>query len=202
MSPRWPKLAAHALCVAPALVLVWRTWAGALGPDPVAELTHETGIWAIRILLACLCVTPVRKLMGWPVLARYRRLLGLWAFAYAATHLAIYLVLDLGGYWAQILDDIVKRPFITVGFAALVLMLPLAATSTQGMMRRLGRQWARLHRLVYAIGVLAVLHFWWVVKSGKVIARLEPVVYAVLLTVLLLARLPWSRWFKRAPRPA
>jgi sulfoxide reductase heme-binding subunit YedZ len=202
MSPRWAKLAAHALCAAPALMLGWRAGSGELGPDPVALLTHETGTWALRILLACLCVTPVRKLMGWPALARYRRMLGLWSFAYGATHLAVYLVLDLGGYWAQIFDDIVKRPFITVGFAALVLMLPLAATSTQGMMRRLGRHWARLHRLVYAVGVLAVLHFWWVVKSGKFIARLEPVIYAALLTVLLLARLPWSRWFRRAPRPA
>ena len=197
----WPKLALHAACAIPLAWLVADTLRDTLGPDPVAQITHRTGIWALRLLLATLAVTPLRRLTGWSMLVRSRRALGLWAFAYATLHFATYLVLDLGGFWLQVLDDLVDRPFITVGFAAWLLLVPLAATSTHAAMRKLGRNWARLHRLVYAIAVLAALHFVWLVKSGEEIARREPLVYSVILAVLLAARLaPWAaNRFRRPP---
>jgi sulfoxide reductase heme-binding subunit YedZ len=184
----------HLLCAVPLAWLALDTARGALGPDPVAALTDRSGSWALRLLLLTLAVTPVRRLLAEPSLVQLRRPIGLWAFTYATTHFSIWL-LDMQGYWGQALADIAKRPFITVGFAAWLLLVPLAATSTRGMMRRLGRRWGQLHRLVYAIGALGVLHFWWGVKSGEKISRLEPVVYAVILALLLLARVPWKRWF-------
>lgn len=187
------RLLAHAACALPLAFIALAIWRQDLGPDPVAQLEHELGRWALRLLLATLAVTPLRRLTGLADLLRYRRMLGLWAFAYATAHLGVYLVLDLGGYWAQVLDEIARRPYITVGFAAWLLLVPLAATSTRAAMRRLGRRWGQLHRAVYAVGILAVLHFIWVVKSGTAIARLEPVVYAGLLALLLLARMPWRR---------
>ncbi len=131
-------------------------------------------------------VTPLRQLTGQSGLLRFRRMLGLYAFFYATLHLSVYLGLDLRGYWTQIFEEIVKRPYITVGFAAWLLLVPLAITSTQGWMRRLGRRWGQLHKLVYAIGVLAVLHFWWLVKSDI----REPLLYAAILAVLL----GWRAW--------
>ena len=190
---RWPRALAHAACATPLVLVAIAIWRQSLGPDPVAQLEHELGRWALRLLLATLAVTPLRKLAGLPALAPYRRLLGLWACAYASAHFAVYLGLDLGGYWTRVFAEIAQRPYLTVGFLAWLLLLPLAATSTQAAMRRLGRRWVRLHRLVYAIGVLAVLHFLWVVKSGQTLARIEPLVYAALLAILLLARLPWRR---------
>lgn len=187
------KALAQLACALPLALLALAIARQDLGPDPVAQLEHELGRWALRLLLVALAVTPLRRATGWNELAHYRRLFGLWAFAYATLHLAVYLALDLGGYWSQVFTEIAKRPYITVGFLAWLLLLPLAATSTRAAMRRLGRRWGQLHRLVYAIGVLAVLHFLWVVKSGETIARLEPVVYAVLLALLLLARVPWRR---------
>lgn len=188
----WSKLALHAACAAPLAWLVVETLRETLGPDPVAQITHRTGIWALRLLLVTLAVTPLRRLAGLPSLVRHRRALGLWAFAYATLHFATYLVLDLGGFWLQVFDDLVDRPFVTVGFAAWLLLVPLAATSTHRAMRALGRNWARLHRLVYGIAALAVLHFVWLVKSGEEIARREPLVYAGILALLLAARLvPW-----------
>lgn len=187
------RLLAHAACALPLAFIGYAIWRQDLGPDPVAQLEHELGRWALRLLLATLAVTPLRRLTGFASLVSWRRMLGLWAFAYATAHLGVYLALDLGGYWTQVFDEIAKRPYITVGFAAWLLLVPLAATSTRAAMRRLGRRWGQLHRAVYAVGILAVLHFLWVVKSGTAIARLEPVVYAVLLAVLLLARLPWRR---------
>ena len=184
----WLKAAAHALCAVPFAWLVADTVRDALGPDPVAQITHRTGIWALRLLLVTLAVTPLRRLTGRAELVQYRRLFGLWTFFYACAHFATYLVLDLGGYWPQVFEDIVDRPFITVGFLAWLLLVPLAATSTRAAMRRLGRNWQRLHRAVYAIGVLAILHFVWLVKSGEEIARREPLVYGAILGVLLLAR--------------
>lgn len=187
------RLLAHAACALPLAFIGYAIWRQDLGPDPVAQLEHEFGRWALRLLLATLAVTPLRRLGGFAGLVGYRRMLGLWAFAYATAHLVVYLALDLGGYWTQVFDEIARRPYITVGFTAWLLLVPLAATSTRAAMRRLGRRWGLLHRAVYAVGILAVLHFLWVVKSGTAIARLEPVVYAVLLALLLLARLPWRR---------
>jgi sulfoxide reductase heme-binding subunit YedZ len=182
----WPKLAAHTLALLPFVWLAYDVWADRLGADPIAEITHRSGDWALRFVLIALAVTPLRRISGWPTLARFRRMLGLYAFFYASLHFATYLVLDLGGYWPQVLEDLVKRPYITVGFLAWLLLVPLALTSTQGMMRRLGRRWSALHRSVYAIGVLAVLHFLWLVKAD----RTEPLIYAAILAALLVARIP------------
>jgi len=186
------KAGVHALCLAPLAWLAADIVRDALGPDPVAQITHRTGIWALRQLLITLAITPLRRVTGVAELVRFRRMLGLYAFAYATLHFATYLVLDLGGYWPQIFEDLVDRQFITVGFLAWLLLVPLAVTSTRGMMRRLGRYWQRLHRAVYAIGALASLHFIWLVKSGEEIARREPLVYAAILAVLLLARVAYA----------
>ncbi len=188
------KTAVHALALLPLAILgwqfydVWQTGSDALGADPVAEIEHRTGLWALRLLLVTLAITPLRQLTGQAALIRFRRMLGLYAFFYACLHLSAYLALDLRGYWTQIFEEIVKRPYITVGFAAWLLLVPLAVTSTTGWIRRLGRQWGRLHKLVYAIGVLAVLHFWWLVKSDI----REPLLYAGILAVLL----GWRAWKK------
>ncbi len=199
--PRWivAKGLAHALALAPLAWMIWSATSDALGADPVAELTHRTGLWALRLVLLSLAMTPLRLALGQPWPIRFRRLLGLYAFFYASMHLTIYVVLDLQGYWGQILGDIVKRPFITVGFLAWLLLLPLAITSTRAWMRRLGRRWGQLHRAVYAIGVLAVLHFWWGVKADI----REPAVYAGILAVLLGVRLVRA-WRKKpvARRPS
>ncbi|MEH6418663.1 protein-methionine-sulfoxide reductase heme-binding subunit MsrQ, partial [Pseudomonas sp. CGJS7] len=195
------KVVAHVLALTPAAILAWQireeflTGSGGLGADPIAEIEHRLGLWALRLLLIALAVTPLRQLTGQPVLLRFRRMLGLYAFFYATLHLAAYLVLDLKGYWTQIFEEIAKRPYITVGFLAWLLLIPLAVTSTQAMMRRLGSLWGRLHKLVYAIAVLAVLHFWWLVKSDI----REPALYAAILAVLLGWRL-WKRLSKPTPK--
>lgn len=198
------KTLLHLLAATPAAWLAWqintvaRTGSG-LGADPVAEIEHFLGLWALRLLMLTLAITPLRQLTGQAVLIRFRRMLGLWTFAYATLHFSAYLVLDLRGYWTTIFEEIAKRPYITVGFAAWLLLLPLAITSTTGWIRRLGRNWARLHKLVYAIGVLAVLHFWWLVKSDV----REPALYAAILAVLLgwRAAKAW-RARRAAPSPA
>ena len=144
---RWvlAKAIAHAAALLPLAWMLRDAFGDGLGADPVAELTHRTGDWALRLLLACLAMTPLRRVLGRPWPVRFRRLLGLYAFFYASLHLAVYVVLDLDGYWAQVLTDIARRPFITVGFVAWLLLLPLALTSTRGWMRRLGRQIGRAH---------------------------------------------------------
>ena len=196
------KTLVHLLALLPAAILawqfhdVWKNASDALGADPIAEIEHRTGLWALRMLMITLAITPLRQLTGQPVLIRFRRMLGLYAFFYASLHLAAYLGLDLRGYWAQIFEEIVKRPYITVGFAAWLLLVPLAITSTRGWIRRLGRGWSRLHKLVYGIGVLAVLHFWWLVKSDI----REPLLYASILALLLGWR-GW-KWFSRRRKAA
>ena len=182
-----PKSIVHLAALTPLAILSWQMWtvattgSDALGADPVAEIEHRLGLWALRLLLLTLAITPLRQLTGWTALLRFRRMLGLYAFAYASLHLAAYVVLDLRGDWPLLLEDIAKRPYITVGFLAWLLLVPLAITSTRGWMRRLGRRWAQLHRLVYAVAVLAVLHFWWLVKSDL----REPALYAGIAVLLL-----------------
>jgi len=159
-------------------------WAGA---NPVEFVTRSSGTWTLVFLLLALAVSPLRRLTGAAWLMRLRRPLGLAGFAYAIAHLATWVWLE---HWFELLPmltDVIKRPFITVGAIALFLMLPLALTSTDSMVRRLGRRWSRLHRLVYPAAVLAVLHYWWH-KAGKA-DIVEPAVYAALLALLLVQRL-------------
>jgi sulfoxide reductase heme-binding subunit YedZ len=189
---------AFALCLLPLALLVWDTLREQLGTDPVAQLEHRTGDWALRLLLATLAITPVRRLSGSAWLVRYRRMLGLFAFFYACVHLTTYLVIDLGGYWSQLLTEIAKRPYMTVGFSAWLLLVPLALTSTRRMMHRLGRRWQQLHRLAYVSALLAVLHFLWLVKAD----HREPLIYLGILALLMLARSDAFRSMRaRALRP-
>jgi len=170
-------------------------WFGvSLGPDPVKELEHECGKTALNLLLLTLAVTPVRELTSQPQLLRLRRMLGLFAFFYVVLHFTIYLVLDLELNFATLGADIAKRPYITIGFTALLLLIPLAVTSTNGMMRRLGRRWQTLHRLVYLIAVLGVWHFYWQVKRDV----REPLLYAGMLAILLGYRVVRARARRRA----
>ncbi len=157
-----------------------------LGANPAEYITRATGDWTLRFLLLTLTVSPLRKLSGWHALAQLRRMLGLFAFFYATLHLSSYLTFDHAFDVAAIFKDIVKRPFITVGFAALLLMAPLAITSTNAMVKRLGaKRWRALHKLVYLIAPLGVLHFWWMVKADLT----EPMIYAAVVALLLGVRL-------------
>jgi methionine sulfoxide reductase heme-binding subunit len=182
--------------LAPFLWLVFRTLTNRLSANPIEDVTLTTGIWALRLLLLTLAITPLRRLTGWNQLIQYRRMLGLFAFFYATVHLLIYVVLDQGLAFKFILADIAKRPYITAGMTAFALMLPLAITSTRGWIRRLGRRWQLLHRLVYVSAIAACLHFLWKVK----VAIGEPVYYAAILAVLLLFRLAW--WGRKRVRTA
>ncbi len=177
-----------ALCLAPALWLACGLFGWidvSLGPDPVKKLEHECGKTALNLLLLTLAVTPLRQLLGLPHLLRLRRMLGLFAFSYVLLHFSVYVVLDLELNWRDLGADIAKRPYITIGMLALALLVPLAVTSTQGMMRRLGRRWQSLHRLIYPIAILGVWHFYWQVKRDV----REPLLYAGILAALLLYRL-------------
>jgi methionine sulfoxide reductase heme-binding subunit len=169
--------------------LAWLAWAASsrgLGANPIETITHETGVWTLRFLMITLVVTPLRRVTGWNDLIRFRRMLGLFAFFYGSLHLLTYVWLDQFFDWASIVKDVAKRPFITAGFSAYVLLVPLALTSTAGMIRRLGgRAWRRLHRLAYVAAGLGVVHYWWLVK----IDTRRPRNYAVILAILLGARL-------------
>lgn len=171
-------------------LLVQRAFTGGLGPEPVDTLTKWTGTTALVILMAALAVTPLRRLTGWNRLVRYRRMLGLWSFAYAVLHFLVWALFDHQFAPGYMLEDIVERPYITVGFLALLILTALAVTSTNGMVRRLGgKRWGALHRLVYVAAALAVLHFLWLVKAELT----NPLIFATVLLVLLAARLPGSR---------
>ena len=182
---RWLiKPAVFILCLGPLAYLAWGVVTFNLGANPVDEITDRTGEWTLRFLLITLTVTPLRRLTGWNRLVRLRRMLGLFAFFYACLHFTTYIWLDQWFLWSEMLPDIAERPFITVGFSAFLLLIPLAVTSTNAMMRRLGRNWQRLHRLVYVIAALGVLHYLWLVKKDLT----APLVYATLLGILLLYR--------------
>lgn len=171
-----------ALCLVPLARLGWLGWTGGLGVNPIEFITRHLGTWTLNFLLLTLAVTPLRQLTGWHWLIRLRRLLGLYAFFYATLHFLTYLWLDQFFDWAAIVRDIVRRPFISAGFTAFVLLIPLAATSSTAMARRLGgRRWTQLHRTIYAIAIIAVAHYWWLVKKDITL----PLLYAVLLGALL-----------------
>jgi sulfoxide reductase heme-binding subunit YedZ len=190
---RWiAKPLVFAACLYPALHLLAGAFGLAgisLGADPVARMLHTCGKWTLNFLMITLCMAPLRDLTHSLLWLRFRRMFGLFAFFYALLHLLVYLVLDQEGNFGALWQDIVKRPYITVGMLGLLLLVPLTLTSTAKSQRRLGRRWTRLHRLVYAVAVLGVWHFWWQVKKDV----REPLIYAGGLAVLL----AWRVWKER-----
>ena len=196
---KWTKVAVFLLCLIPFGDLLWRILNSELGANPVEFVQHATGDWTLRFLVFTLCITPFRKLFKLPDLIRFRRMLGLFAFFYVGLHFLTYLgpdqSFDLSGMW----KDVAKRPFMTVGFAAFVLLIPLAITSTTGWIRRLGgKRWQALHRSIYFAAVFGVIHYYWLVKSDV----RKPLFYGALVGILLLWRL--LDWFakRRSAAPA
>ena len=189
------KAVLFAICLIPAAWLVWRFFQQDLGANPIETITHATGDWALRFLLITLAVTPLRRLTGWHWLIRLRRMLGLFAFFYVFAHFSIYIGLDQFFDLQAVANDVLKRPYITVGFAAFVLLIPLAATSTNAMIKRLGgKKWQSLHRSVYAIAIMGVIHYWWLVKADLT----EPILYSLVLAVLLGFRVWWRNEERKA----
>jgi sulfoxide reductase heme-binding subunit YedZ len=199
----------------PLVYLVWAALTGNLSANPLEDLTHETGVWTLRFLCITLAITPLRKLTGWNTFIRFRRMAGLYAFFYGTLHLLTYVIADrfagldfpdgmlalstVRNLAKSVGQDIYKRPFITIGFSAWLSMAPLAATSTAGMIRRLGgKRWNRLHRLVYLAATLGVLHYWWLVKAD--VSR--PLTYALVVAILFGARVFLNRARQQAPVPA
>ena len=185
---RFLKVGVFMAALGPLAYLIYSAFADTLGANPIDAITDETGTWTLRFLTLTLVVTPLRKWTGWNPLIRFRRMLGLFAFFYGSLHFLTYLVLDQFFAVDEIVADIMKRPFITVGFTAFVLMIPLAVTSTAGWIRRLGgKRWNLIHRLVYVSAIGGVVHYWWLVKSD--ISR--PARYGAVVAILLAARV----WF-------
>ena len=181
----WLKPLVFLLCLIPFGQLAYNAYTGDLGVNPIETITRFTGSWALIFLLGSLAVSPLRRLTRWNELIKFRRMLGLFAFSYALAHFSTYLVLDLFFDWAAIGKDILKRPYVTAGFTAFVLMIPLAITSSAAMIRRLGKRWQQLHRLVYLAAIGGVIHFYWLVKAD--IRR--PAQYGAVLALLLGYRL-------------
>lgn len=195
------KPALFVVCALPLLGLIWAFLGtvygigdGSLGANPVEKIQDTFGQWGLRFIVITLAVTPVRDWLDLPWLVQLRRMLGLYAFCYVLMHFCTWLFLDQGLYWSGIVEDIGKRPFITIGFAALLLLIPLAVTSTNKMMRRLGRRWKKLHRLIYVISLLGVWHYYWQVKADTT----EPLIYLAIVLVLL----GWRVWKLRPRRQA
>jgi sulfoxide reductase heme-binding subunit YedZ len=188
------------LALLPLALLVWNALHDGLGANPVEAITFETGEWGLRFLLITLCVTPLRRITGWQALVRLRRMLGLFAFFYLCLHFLTYLVLDAFFDFRYILEDITDRTYITLGFTSFVLLIALAATSTDAMVRRLGgRRWRRLHKLAYVAAAGGVLHFLWLVKADL----REPLIYLGILLLLFLARIPAvAKYLARIRTPA
>jgi methionine sulfoxide reductase heme-binding subunit len=182
-------IAVWAACLLPAAILVQRGFTGGLTANPIEFLTLETGFWALTLLMVTLTITPLRRITGWNRIIRFRRITGLCAFFYATVHLLIYISLDRFFAFGEIGADILKRPYITVGFLAFLLLLPLAVTSTRGWIRRLGPRWQLIHRLIYPATALAVLHFYW--KKASKADITEPVLFAAILAALLFFRAAW-----------
>ena len=184
-----------AACLVPVSLIVADIFQGRLGANPIEEITHRTGDWTLIFLLVTLGVSPLRRLTGWGVVIQFRRMLGLFAFSYGLVHFSIYVVFDHFFDLAAILEDIVKRPYVTVGFTSLMLLVPLAITSTKGWVKRLGgRRWKRLHQLVYVTAAGGVLHYLWLVKADT----RRPIVFGLVLVALLATRL-WRPKKRRRP---
>lgn len=193
---KWLKVCVFIACLVPLGLLLWRGFTGGLGANPVEFITHATGDWTIRFLVITLAITPLRQMFGVPDLIRFRRMLGLFAFFYGCLHFTTYIWLDKFFNFPEMWKDVAKRPFITMGFSAFVLMIPLAVTSTAGWIRRLGgRRWLMLHRLIYVSAICAVIHYYWLVKSDE----RKPLFYGGCVAVLLLWRI--GRWFKQRRTP-
>ena len=186
MNSSWSKPILFLLCTLPFCVLVYNGFTGNLTSNPIKEITHFTGEWALRFLLITLSITPLRKLTRRNALVRFRRMLGLFAFFYACLHFCTYLALDQFFDWNEIVLDVAKRPYITVGFTAFVLLIPLAVTSTNKMAQRLGNNWRKLHSLIYPIAILVIFHYLWLVKADI----LPPIIYGLILCLLLVLRWP------------
>jgi sulfoxide reductase heme-binding subunit YedZ len=187
---RWTKPFVFFLSSIPFLLLIWRGFRGELTANPVEFLQHQTGDWTLRFLIFTLCITPFRKFLKLPELIRFRRMLGLFAFFYVSLHFLTYLGPDQSFNLAGMLKDVAKRPFITVGFAAFVLLIPLAITSTSAWIRRLGaKRWVVLHRSIYICATLGVIHYYWLVKSDV----RKPLFYGMLVAILLAFR--FASWF-------
>ena len=186
LANKWTKAVVFLLCLGPLAALGWSALHGDLGANPIEFITHATGDWTLRFLCMTLAITPLRKLLRLPELIRFRRMLGLFAFFYASLHFTTYIWLDKFFDLSEMWKDVVKRRFITVGFLAFVLLIPLAITSTKGWIRRLGgKRWQQLHRAIYAAAVLGVIHYYWLVKSDV----RKPLFYGALVAILLLWRL-------------
>jgi methionine sulfoxide reductase heme-binding subunit len=186
LNSKWSKPVVFLLCLLPLAALGWRALHGELTANPIEFITHATGDWTLRFLIITLCVTPFRKILHLPELVRFRRMVGLFAFFYACLHFTTYIWLDKFFDLSEMWKDIAKRKYITVGFTAFLLLIPLAVTSTAGWIRRLGgKRWQRLHRLIYFSAALGVIHYYWLVKS----AVIRPLTYGAIVAVLLLWRL-------------
>ena len=170
----------------PLLLMIWQAFNDELGANPVEKLTHETGLWGLNFLLITLALTPVKRITGMLWLVQLRRMLGLYAFFYACLHLLVYTWLDQYFLWEEIVEEIIKRPYITLGFSAWLILLPLALTSNRLSIRKLGKKWKNLHKLVYLASVLVIVHFIWLVKADYA----EPLIYLFILLLLLVSRLP------------
>jgi methionine sulfoxide reductase heme-binding subunit len=208
------KPVAFAAGLGPLTWIIWAALTGNLSANPLSDITNETGLWALRFICITLALTPLRRLTGWNAIIKFRRMAGLYAFFYGSLHFLIYVIADrfaaldfpdgivawstVRNLIASVGEDVYKRPFITIGFTTLMLILPLALTSTAGMIRRLGgRRWQALHRLVYVAGMTAVIHYWWLVKADVS----SPFRYAAVVAVLLGARVAWSRFRAHNPTP-
>ena len=185
------------ICLVPLFIMVLRVLGigEPLGPNPIEAIQDHFGEWGLRFIMITLAITPLRKLSGQPLVGRFRRMFGLFAFFYVVLHFLVWLLLDQELLLPAILEDIVERPFITIGMAALLILLAMAATSTAGMRRRMGRRWQQLHYGAFAVGVLGVWHYWWQVKKDIS----EPLVYAIILAFLLGVRLYQARQGRISP---
>lgn len=198
LTSKWTKAVVFLACLVPLGMLIWRGFHNDLTANPIEFITHTTGDWTLRFLIITLAISPLRKILHQPLLIRFRRMLGLFAFFYVCLHFATWIGLDKFFNWSEMWKDVQKRRFITVGFAGFVLLIPLAVTSTAGWIRRLGgKRWQLLHRLIYVTAILGVIHYYWLVKSDE----RKPLQYAWMVGILLAWRV--GEWiYKRRKKPA